>query len=212
MTHDLVLAGHGVRLQPMTAAHAAALHAMVDDAMWAGMTLPRPQGVAAWEQWVAAQLADPARRAFVVVTDTASAGPAGATDRAGVASPDGEVRGSTSFYELSHPQRRVEIGTTFYDRRWWGTANNPACKLLLLTHAFETWGMQRVALRADARNTRSCAAIRRLGATPEGVLRKHRIAADGSTGDTAYFSITDDEWPAVRAGLEGRILTAMAAG
>ncbi|WP_425955876.1 GNAT family N-acetyltransferase [Xylanimonas sp. McL0601] len=211
MTHHLLLAGYGVRLEPLTAAHAPALAAMVDDPMWAGMTSPRPQGVAAWEEWVGAQLADRARRAFAVVTDAASAGPEGATDRAGIASPDGEVRGSTSFYDLSHPQRRVEIGTTFYARRWWGTANNPACKLLLLTHAFEDWGLQRVALRADARNTRSCAAIQRLGATPEGVLRKHRVAADGSTGDTAYFSITDDEWAAVRSGLETRLPAGAAA-
>jgi RimJ/RimL family protein N-acetyltransferase len=88
---------------------------------------------------------------------------------------------------------------------------NPACKLLLLRHAFETWGLARVALRADARNTRSCAAIRRLGATPEGVLRKHRVASDGSTGDTAYFSIVDDEWPGVRARLEERLAAVPAA-
>ncbi|PZR53585.1 GNAT family N-acetyltransferase [Xylanimonas oleitrophica] len=191
MIHDLVLAGHGVRLEPLAVAHAPALHALVDDALWAGMTSPRPTTPDGWAQWVAAQQADPARVAFAVVSDGGAA--------------DGQVRGSTSFYELSHAQRRVEIGTTFYGRAWWGTTNNPACKLLLLGHAFEEWGMQRVALRADARNVRSCAAIQRLGARPEGVLRKHRVAADGSTGDTAYFSVLDDEWPAVRAGLEARL-------
>jgi RimJ/RimL family protein N-acetyltransferase len=129
-----------------------------------------------------------------------------------VGEADGEVRGSTRFYDLVPGHGRVEIGTTFYGRFWWGGVTNPACKLLLLRHAFETWGLARVALRADARNTRSCTAIRRLGATPEGVLRKHRVASDGSTGDTAYFSILDDEWPAVRAGLEDRLAAAPSAG
>ena len=118
---------------------------------------------------------------------------------------DGTVRGSTRFYDLAPGPRRVEVGTTFYGRAWWGGVTNPACKLLLLTHAFEVWGMRRVALRADARNARSCAAIERLGARPEGVLRKHRVAADGTVGDTAYFSVVDDEWPEVRAGLQRRL-------
>jgi len=117
----------------------------------------------------------------------------------------GEVRGSTSFYDWEPRMARVEIGHTYYARRWWGTSNNPACKLLMLRHAFETWGCVRVALRADARNARSIAAITRLGATPEGVLRSHRVAPDGSRGDTAYFSILADEWPAVRDGLLARL-------
>ncbi|QAY63776.1 N-acetyltransferase [Xylanimonas allomyrinae] len=200
MIHDLVLTGHGVRLEPLTPAHAPAFDAIVDDDLWFCMGSPRPQGLAQWQAWVGSQVADPARLAFAVV----SAGDA--ADRDGRPRPDGEVRGSTSFYDLHRAHRRVEIGTTFSARRWWGTSNNPACKLLLLTHAFETWGLQRVALRADARNTRSRSAITRLGATPEGVLRKHRLAADGSPGDTAYYSILDDEWPRVRSGLQARLV------
>ncbi|WP_454050478.1 GNAT family N-acetyltransferase [Cellulomonas sp. Marseille-Q8402] len=100
---------------------------------------------------------------------------------------------------------RVEIGHTYFAPRWWGTDNNPACKLLMLTHAFDTWGCARVALRADARNTRSVGAITRLGAVPEGVLRGHRRAPDGSLGDTAYFSVVAEEWPAVRDGLRARL-------
>lgn len=185
--HDLVLATHGVRLEPLAPGHAPALLPLVDRELWFGMTSPVPTAVADVESWI-----DTARRAegtlaFAVVGD------------------DGAVRGSTRFYDLSTGQRRVEIGTTFYGRAWWGGITNPACKLLLLRHAFETWGLQRVALRADARNTRSCAAIERLGARREGVLRKHRVASDGSVGDTAYFSVLDDEWPAVRAGLEQRL-------
>lgn len=86
------------------------------------------------------------------------------------------------------------------DLRW----HTSPLRFLMLTHAFEVWGCVRVALRCDAGNERSAAAIRRLGAIPEGVLRNHRRRHDGSVGDTAYFSITQDDWPAVRAGLRAR--------
>jgi RimJ/RimL family protein N-acetyltransferase len=189
--HDLVLSTHGIRLEPLGPQHAAGLLALVgDDAMWAGMTSARPTSVGAWEAFVRRELEVEGMMPFAVVGEA-----------------DDEVRGHTTFYDLVPAQRRVEIGTTFYGRAWWGGVTNPACKYLLLRHAFEEWGLQRVALRADARNTRSRAAIQRLGAQPEGVLRRHRIAADGSTGDTAYFSIVDDEWPAVRDGLLDRLAT-----
>ena len=186
--HDLVLSTHGVRLEPLEPRHAAGLHAIVDDGIWDGMTSPRPTSVAEWGDYVHSEQEAEDKLAFAVVGDA-----------------DGEVRGHTTFYDLVRDQRRVEIGSTFYGRAWWGGVTNPACKLLLLRHAFEEWGLQRVALRADARNTRSRAAIQRLGARPEGVLRKHRVAPDGSTGDTAYFSIVDDEWPGVRDGLLERL-------
>ena len=74
-----------------------------------------------------------------------------------------------------------------------------------LTQAFDEWRCARVALRADATNTRSIGAMTRLGAVPEGVLRSHRVRPDGTRGDTAYFSVLVDEWPAVRAGLLARL-------
>lgn len=188
MLHDVTLAGHGVRLVPLDATHAEGLAAFVDDRIWAGMSSPLPVGVDAWRDEVARAQAAPGRLAFAVLD-------------AGT----GEVRGSTSFYDWDPVILRVEIGHTYYAPRWWGTSNNPACKLLMLTHAFETWGAQRVAFRADARNTRSIGAIRRLGAVPEGVLRSHRLAPDGTRGDSAYFSILPDEWPAVRDGLLARL-------
>jgi RimJ/RimL family protein N-acetyltransferase len=186
--HDLVLTGHGVRLVAPAPEHAPALFALIDDALWAGMVTPPPRDVDRIVRSVEAALDAPDRWPFVVLDDAT-----------------GEVRGQTSLYDVSFPQERCEIGHTYYGRRWWGGPTNPACKLLLLTHAFETWGMHRVALRADARNTRSMGAITRLGAVPEGVLRGHRIASDGTRGDTAYFSILRPEWPAVRAGLEERL-------
>ncbi|WP_282948368.1 GNAT family protein [Cellulomonas endometrii] len=188
MQHDLALEGHGTRLVPLDAPHAEALAAFVDARVWAGMSSPLPVGVDGWRAEITAAQAAPGRLAFAVL-DAAS----------------GEVRGSTSFYDWDPRVGRVEIGHTFFAPRWWGTDNNPACKLLMLTHAFETWGCARVALRADTRNTRSVGAITRLGAVPEGVLRNHRLAPDGTRGDTAYFSILPAEWPAVRDGLRARL-------
>jgi RimJ/RimL family protein N-acetyltransferase len=191
MLHDLILEGYGTRLVPLDASHAAELATFIDADLWRGMTSPVPVGPAAVEANIRAATEAPGRLAFAVL-DAAT----------------GEVRGSTSFYDWEPRQLRVEIGHTYYAPRWWGTSNNPACKLLMLRHAFDTWGCARVALRADARNTRSLAAIARLGAKPEGVLRSHRVAPDGSRGDTAYFSILADEWPAVRDGLLARLTTA----
>ena len=188
MLHDLTLEGHGTRLVPLADEHAEALSAFVYDTLWAGMSSPTPDTPAGMRAEIGSAHATPGRLAFAVL-DAAT----------------GAVRGSTSFYDWDARIGRVEIGHTYYDPRWWGTANNPACKLLMLTHAFETWGCARVAFRADARNARSIAAIRRLGAVPEGVLRSHRLAPDGTRGDSAYFSILPDEWPAVRAGLEARL-------
>ena len=187
MQHDLRLAAHGVRLVPLSRDHAPALAALVDDQLWAGMTSPLPGTAPAMERYVDAAVAASDHLAFAVL------------------GADGEVRGSTRFYDLSTTQRRVEIGSTFYGRTWWAGATNPACKLMLLRHAFETLDLRRVALRCDARNARSRAAILRLGAQEEGRLRAHRVAPDGSVGDTLYFSVLDDEWPRVRAGLEGRL-------
>jgi N-acetyltransferase len=192
MQHDLHLAAHGVRLEPLSHDHAPALAGLVDAQLWAGMTSALPDTAPAMAAYVDAALAAQDHLAFAVL------------------GPDGEVRGSTRFYELSTGQRRVEIGSTFYGRDWWAGVTNPACKLMLLRHAFETLGLRRVALRCDARNTRSRAAILKLGATEEGRLRAHRVAPDGSEGDTLYFSILSDEWPAVREGLEAR-LTALTA-
>lgn len=188
MRHDLVLAGAEVTLVPLADEHAAALAALVDAELWAGMTVPLPADADAMRALVREAQADPTRRAFAVL------GSAG-----------GEVRGSTSYYEWVPAQQRIEIGWTYYGRAYWGGRTNPAAKQLLLRHAFTVLGCYRVALRCDARNRRSAAAIRRLGAVEEGRLRAHRIAADGSRSDTLYFSVLAPEWPAVEAGLRERL-------
>jgi RimJ/RimL family protein N-acetyltransferase len=117
----------------------------------------------------------------------------------------GEVAGSTSYYEVNPAARAPAIGHTWLGKRWWRTGHNTESKLLLLTHAFETLGAARVVWHTDIFNTRSQAAIERLGAVKEGVLRKHRIRWDGSWRDTVQYAMTDDDWPAARARLHGML-------
>ncbi len=127
---------------------------------------------------------------------------------------DGAVVGCTRFLHPAWPRRRaepdeVEVGGTWLAADAQRTPINTEAKLLLLTHAFEVWEVQRVAICTDLRNVRSRAAIERLGAVFEGVLRRHRAAytapADPTLRDTAVYSIIEPEWPTVRAGLRERL-------
>jgi len=117
---------------------------------------------------------------------------------------DGAVVGTTSLYEINPAYRRCEIGSTFYRPQARGGAINPACKRLLLGHAFDA-GAVRVEIITDAVNAQSQAAILKLGAKAEGVLRKHKITWTGRARDTAMFAVIDDDWPAVRDGLDRRL-------
>ena len=116
-----------------------------------------------------------------------------------------EAVGHTSFMSIREPDRVVEIGATWIGRQFQGTAVNPEVKFLMLKHAFEDLGCVRVELVTDARNHRSQAAIAKLGATREGVLRKHKITYSGFVRNTVMFSILDDEWAKVKAGLIDRL-------
>ncbi len=117
---------------------------------------------------------------------------------------DGHVVGTSSLYEIKPDYRRCEIGSTFYRPEARGGPINPACKRLLLGHAFDA-GAVRVEIITDAINPASQAAIRKLGARDEGVLRKHKITWTGRIRDTAQFAILDEDWPAVRARLDARL-------
>ena len=117
---------------------------------------------------------------------------------------DGALMGTTSLYEIKSDYRRCEVGSTFYRPEARGGAVNPACKRLLLGHAFDA-GAVRVEIITDAINPASGAAIRKLGARDEGVLRKHKITFTGRIRDTAQFAILDDDWPAVRDRLDTRL-------
>jgi len=117
----------------------------------------------------------------------------------------GAVAGTTSYYEVEPALRAIAIGHTWLGRQWWRTGHNTEAKLLLLTHAFDTLGAARVVWHTDLNNIRSQDAIARLGATREGVLRKHRIRRDGSWRDSVQYALVDDDWPAVRTRLSDRL-------
>ncbi|MEN5114718.1 GNAT family protein [Brevundimonas diminuta] len=117
---------------------------------------------------------------------------------------DGAVVGTTSLYEIRPEHRRCEVGSTFYRPEARGGSINPACKRLLLDYAFSN-GAIRVEIITDALNAASQAAIRKLGATFEGVLRKHKITWTGRARDTAQFAILDEDWPEVRQRLDDRL-------
>jgi RimJ/RimL family protein N-acetyltransferase len=117
----------------------------------------------------------------------------------------GAVAGSTRFMAIEPAERRVEIGFTFLAASYQRTHVNSAAKLLMLEHAFEAWGVNRVELLTDALNERSRAAIARLGASQEGVLRAHKVMPDGRIRDSAIYSIVRPEWPGVQAALRDRL-------
>lgn len=110
--------------------------------------------------------------------------------------------GSTGYWNVDHQHRRVEIGATWLNARWQRTAINTECKLLLLRHAFETLECIRVEFKTDATNTRSRVALKRIGATEEGTLRRHMVMPDGRLRDSVYYSILDREWPEISRRLE----------
>jgi RimJ/RimL family protein N-acetyltransferase len=117
---------------------------------------------------------------------------------------DGKVLGMSRLFEIDAHHGRCEIGYTWYIPEVWGSAVNPEAKLLLLTHCFESWGAHRVQFKTDHENLRSQAAIAKLGAVKEGVLRAHMIRPDGSQRHSVIYSITRAEWPDVKARLEAR--------
>ena len=193
------LVGRHVRLDPVRPEDAEGLHVVHSDPVVYTqgyvMAAPPPD-LAATRAWVAAAVA--ARGAGRTAYTVRLTGVGGLGDA-------GTVVGTTSLGDVDVVNERAHIGWTLYGSRWWGTAVNPECKLLLLGHAFEL-GFGRVKIQTDAVNTRSQAAIARLGATREGVLRRHTRRADGTFRDTVVFSILADEWPTVREGLEARLL------
>lgn len=183
--HDLTLTRGNLTLRPLTIDDAPRLRAIVDAQSWSGMSCPLPENDSAMAAHLQPQLDNPSMLPFAV-------------ERAG------RFVGRTNFYDLI-VNVGVEIGHTIYARDMWGSQVNPAAKLLLFTHAFDQFQVERVGMRCDRRNTRSHRAIAHLGATFEGTLRRFRPAADGTITDVDYFSVIRDDWPAVRAGLESRL-------
>jgi RimJ/RimL family protein N-acetyltransferase len=188
----VTLEGDVVRLEPLSLAHAPGLHAAAQDAsIWRWMPTKLNGPRERVERWIdAALLAQEAGTILPFAT---------------VLRASGEPVGATRYLNISRGDRGLEIGWTWLAPRVQRTAVNSECKYLLLRHAFETLGAIRVQLKTDGRNTISQRAIERLGAIREGTLRKHMILEDGYQRDSVMYSILDDEWPAVRARLEGAL-------
>lgn len=121
---------------------------------------------------------------------------------------DGLVVGTSRYLGVRRHDRVVEVGWTWFNPSVWRTGVNVETKLLMFTRAFETLGCVRVELKTDARNERSRGAMAALPAKFEGIMRKHMIVPDVGQRDSAYFSVIDDEWPAVRAALQARLAAA----
>jgi RimJ/RimL family protein N-acetyltransferase len=186
----VTLTGRHVQLEPLSPAHAPDLLAALalDPSVWQWMPGPWPTTLAEMEAVIRADLEAQARGDMVPFAQVEPA--------------TGRARGRTRYTNISRLDRGLEVGGTWLGRPWQRTGMNTEAKYLLLRHAFEDQGAVRVQLKTDARNLQSQAAIERLGAVREGLLRKHMLVRDGFIRDTVMYSIIADEWPAVRARLE----------
>ncbi len=195
------LIGRHVRLEPLTLEHAAGLAAAASESRDTYTYNDVPDGEADAVRYAEAAIGNPDQIPFAIVRES-----------------DGLVIGSTRFSAITpwvwppgHPLQRddrpdvVEIGHTFLAASAQRTGANTEAKLLMLTHAFEVWEVHAVRIRADARNTRSRAAIERVGLAFDGILRADRPGADGTVRDSAYYSMLREEWPAAKLALFARL-------
>jgi N-acetyltransferase len=186
----LTMSGAHARLLPLEPAHEAGLaDAARDGALWElwYTAVPTPEGMAAE---IARRLALQAAGSMLPFT---------------VLDARGRIVGMTTYMNVDAANRRVEIGSTWYAQSTQRSALNTQCKRLLLGHAFETLDCIAVELRTHRLNTQSRRAIERLGAQLDGILRAHQISPNGTLRDTAVYSITAAEWPAVRAHLDWQL-------
>lgn len=185
----VTLAGSHIRLEPMTMQHHPALCAVgLDRELW---------------RWTVAEVLTPEdMRAYMETAldwqKEGTALPFVTVDQA-----SGRAVGSTRFMNIDKPHRRVEIGSTWVAKPWQRTPVNTEAKYLMLRHAFETLGCIRVELKTDSLNQASRNAIARLGAREEGVFRNHMICFGGRIRHSAWYGITDGDWPQVKERLEG---------
>lgn len=183
------LEGHVISLVPLTIDHAADLWELAEPDLFTYMVAwPPALDFETFRDIVLKLLATPDRYPYAILLKES-----------------GKAVGSTSYLDVRPEHRGLEIGGTWIGKPYQGTAVNPESKYLLLRHAFETLGAIRVQLKTDLRNLHSQRAIEKLDAKKEGVLRKHMILPDGTIRDSVIYSITDDEWPEVKARLEARL-------
>ncbi len=187
-TAPTTLEGHGVRLEPMELEHETALQAAAADGqLWLlrFTAVPEPENTRAFIETALAECAKGVRRPFVVRELGSN-----------------RIIGTTSYHDILPAARRVEIGYTFYAQAWQRTHVNTACKWLLMEHAFEKLDCTVVGWRTDILNTRSQAAIERLGAKKDGVIRRQQVRRDGTIRDTVMYSVTAEEW---HGGIKARL-------
>ena len=184
----VTLKGRWLTLEPIEDRHASGLfEAMQDEEVCRYLAWPPPKALDETLTLIREARDDMARGLTVVFAQISNA--------------SGRAIGSTRLLDVRPRDRQVEIGATFLAREYWRTPANTESKYLFLGYCFETLGCVRVAFKTDGRNIRSQEAIARLGAVREGTLRRH-MNVRGYQRDTVYFSILDDEWPAVKAAFE----------
>ncbi|MFI6323710.1 GNAT family N-acetyltransferase [Nonomuraea sp. NPDC050556] len=179
-----------VRLEPLTMAHVPDLFAAGgrDDEVWRWLPVPTPQTEEDLAKVAGYVLKDPGHVAHAVILRSS-----------------GRAVGWTTYIDCPGADQSLEIGWTWYGRAVWRSAVNTSCKLLLIDHAFDTLGFNRVQLKTDIRNERSQNAIRRIGGVYEGTLRRQRLRPDGTWRDTVYFGILEEEWPPHRTHLQSTL-------
>ncbi len=186
------LAGRIIVLEPLRREHADLLWPVARDPdVWRWMIVRADRDETVFRRWLeeALRQAGEAREAPFAV----------------LSAETGEPLGSTRYTALRPEHRGVEIGYTWLARAAWGTGANAEAKLLLLEHAFERAGCIRVEFKTDARNERARRALEALPARFEGIFRKHMVVRGGELRDSAWYAITDDDWPAVRENLRRRV-------
>jgi RimJ/RimL family protein N-acetyltransferase len=185
-----VLEGRIVRLEPLSPEHEEGLWlASRDERTWRWLNVVQPQTREAWSAWM----------------DNALGAAAAGGEIPFVTISHKEIVGSTRLLALRPEHRSIEIGWTWLHPSAWGTGANVEAKLLQLDYAFESLGCRRVELKTDALNERARGALEALGATFEGIHRKHMLVREGENRDSAWYSVLDEEWPAVRTHLESRL-------
>ncbi len=181
----------GVALVPLSLEHEAGLEAAAADGelwkLWV-TSVPAPGQALAYIEGAIAMRQAGSRVPFAVIDE-----------------PSGEVIGSSSYHDIVPAARRVEIGYTWYAKRFQRTHVNAVCKLMLLEHAFETLGASVVGWRTDGENYASQAAIERLGAQFDGRIRRHAPRVNGEVRDTVFYSMLPEEWPAAKEKLFARL-------
>lgn len=186
----VTLEGVAVRLEPLAMSHAPALAAVAEPDIFEhfNVVLRSLQDV---EAYIADALEAAGRgveRPFVIIDKQT-----------------GTPVGSTRYLDIQRKHRTLEIGSTWLAKRVWRSRVNTECKYLLMRHAFEDLKVMRVQLKTDRRNVRSRAAIERIGARFEGILRHHMLVRGGVVRDSAYFGIVDSDWPEVKTRLEAKL-------